>query len=76
LFLCITVLSDFYEVPLVKQYVFQILFYCIFKQYLTYFDKIPIVVENKINTPVKFDNYYYTVNNSDDTMLFSSKINN
>jgi len=76
MFLCITVLSDFYEVPLVKQYVFQIFFYCIFKQYLTYFGKIPIVVENKINTPVKFDNYYYTANNSDDTMLFSSKINN
>ncbi|CAH1714893.1 unnamed protein product, partial [Aphis gossypii] len=69
--LLISVLSDFYEVPLVKQYVFQIFFYCIFKQYLTYFGKIPIVVKNKINTPVKFDNYYYTANNSDDTMLFS-----
>lgn len=55
---------------------FQIFFYCIFKQYLTYFGKIPKVVENQINTPVKFDNYYYTPDNSDDTMLFSSKINN
>ncbi|XP_025200463.1 uncharacterized protein LOC112598268 isoform X2 [Melanaphis sacchari] len=67
----ILILSDFYEVPLVKQYVFQIFFYCIFKQYLTYFGEIPEVVENKINTPIKINKYKFTINNSDDKMLFS-----
>jgi len=73
--LCITVLSDFHEVPLVKKYMFQIFFYCIFNQYQTYFGEIPKLVVNKINTPIKFDKSCYTTNIPDDTMLFSSKIN-
>lgn len=54
---------------------FQIFFYCIFNQYLTYFEEIPKLVINKINTPIKFNKSCYTTNIPDDTMLFSGKIN-
>ncbi|XP_022163641.1 uncharacterized protein LOC111029096 isoform X2 [Myzus persicae] len=69
--LLISVLSDFHEVPLVRQYVFQIFFYCVFNQYLSYFGEIPKVVVNKMNTPIEFNKFCYTTKNSDNSMLFS-----
>lgn len=68
----IIVLSDFYEVPLVKQYILQIFFFCIFNQYLTQFGKIPKVVMDKLYTPIQINKYWNSNDNLCDSVLFSS----
>ncbi|XP_050420715.1 uncharacterized protein LOC126833423 isoform X2 [Adelges cooleyi] len=58
----ITVLYDFIQVPLVKQYILVILFYCAFDHYLNHFDAIPTIVMCKLNTPfevAKFEDLNY-----------------
>lgn len=71
--LYITVLSDFYDVPLVKNYILQILVYCIFDQYLTSFCEIPKVVIDKICIPFKIEKLWNSNKKYDDALLFSSK---
>lgn len=71
----VTVLSDFYEVPLVKQYILQILYFCIFNQYLTYFGEIPKIVMDKIYTPIQINKHWNLNDNLQDTLLFSSNFN-
>lgn len=68
----IIVLSDFYEVPLVKQHILQTFFFCIFNQYLTQFDEIPQVVMDKLYTPIKINKKQNSNDNLYNTMLFSS----
>lgn len=74
--LSFAVLSDFYDVVLVKQYISKILFFCIFDKYLIHFGEIPKVVMDKIYTPVKINKYQHFSNNLYDTVLFESKISN
>ncbi|VVC32288.1 Armadillo-like helical [Cinara cedri] len=64
----ISILSDFYEIPLVKQYILHIFFYCIFKQYLKEFGNIPEVVMDKIYIPININKYWKSNNNYDDTL--------
>lgn len=73
MYFLILVLSDFYEVPLVKQYILHILIYCIFDQYLTRFGKLPKLVVDKIHTSIKIKKYWNSSNNCNEELLCSSK---
>lgn len=74
--LCILVLSDFYEVPLVKQYITHIFSNCIFNQYLTNYGEIPKVVLDKIYTPIQSKKYNLNNNNFHNEIMLSMRNNN
>lgn len=69
--LYITVLSDFYEVPLIKQYISHIFFHCIFNKYLINYGELPKIVLDKIYTPIKMKKY--CSNNSYNDVISSKK---